>query len=334
MVREITWEQERQISAWAERWAAIGLSTEPADFDRATEAALKAYQLCNLGRPAVILRMGSPYGAIVGGVAAWMYLLEMIRSQRGPSQAWARTAEEVKAQLACHVEPSTLQWILEQAMKQIQAQVGDRVESRVRLDVSNKIEENIWKEIWGEIRAREMSQVAIDVVTRLEFELEGVVKAYYAQVYSLVGTTLYSQIKDLAKHVIHNLYPGAFKAAECSRIAFLRDVMGWADPVLDRFKIQEDLTTSCAGIWLHDNVLAIGDRPREIHLDDQRRPHREDGPAILYSDGWGVYAIRGHRVPDYVVAHPELITTQDIQAERNEAVRGIMAERMVLSRQG
>jgi hypothetical protein len=334
MVSEITKEQERQIPAWVEKWAAVGLSTEPADFDRATEAALKAYQLCNLGRPAVILRMGSPYGAVVGGVAAWMYLLEMIRSQSGPSQAWARTAEEVKAQLACQVEQSTLERILEQAREQVQAQVGDRVESRVRLDVSNRIEENIWKEIWGEIRAREISQVARDVVTRLEFELEGVVEAYYSSVYSVVGTTLYSQVKDLAKHVVRNLYLGAFKAAECSRIAFLRDVMGWADPVLDRFAIQEELTTSCAGIWLHDNVLAIGDRPREIHLDDRRRPHREDGPAILYSDGWGVYAIRGHRVPDYVVAHPERITTQAILAEWNEAVRGIMAERMVLSRPG
>jgi hypothetical protein len=202
------------------------------------------------------------------------------------------------------------------------------------LDVSHGVEENIWKEIWAEIRDRESSYVALDVVMRLEFEPEGVVKTYYSRVQSLVGTALYFQVKDLAKHVVRNLYPGAFKAAECSRIAFLRDVMGWADPVLDRFAIQEDLTTSCAGIWLHDNVLAIGDRPREIHLDDQRRPHREDGPAILYSDGWGVYAIRGHRVPDYVVVHPERITTQAIQSEWNEAVRGIMAERMVLSRQG
>ena len=42
-ITKITPEQASRFGEWAERWIKIGLSTEPADFDRATAAALRAY---------------------------------------------------------------------------------------------------------------------------------------------------------------------------------------------------------------------------------------------------------------------------------------------------
>lgn len=69
------------------KWIEIGLSTEPADFNAATEAALKAYKLCNLKNPMVVLRMGSPFAATLGGALAWDLLREIkniqVRSQVG-----------------------------------------------------------------------------------------------------------------------------------------------------------------------------------------------------------------------------------------------------------
>ncbi|WP_139247697.1 DUF6745 domain-containing protein [Hyphomicrobium sp. CS1GBMeth3] len=85
-ITSITAEQAEKCGAWAKQWIEIGLSTAPADFDRATDAALKAYALCNLERPTIILRMSSPYGATVGGALAWALLREagsQVRSQVG-----------------------------------------------------------------------------------------------------------------------------------------------------------------------------------------------------------------------------------------------------------
>ena len=73
-ITKLTEEQEARFPEFVEKWVKIGLSTEPADFEKATEAALKAYKLCNLEKPMVILRMGSPYAATVGGAYAWMLL--------------------------------------------------------------------------------------------------------------------------------------------------------------------------------------------------------------------------------------------------------------------
>ena len=63
----MTAEQAARMPEFAQRWIDIGLSTKPVDFDRATAAALRAYELCNLDRPMIVLRMQSPYGATLGG---------------------------------------------------------------------------------------------------------------------------------------------------------------------------------------------------------------------------------------------------------------------------
>ena len=93
--------QIARFDEWAEKWVAIGLSTEPADFDKATEAALKAYQLCDLKRPMVILRMGSPYGAILGGTLAYVLLKEM--GSKVASQVWSRVESQVASQVGSQV---------------------------------------------------------------------------------------------------------------------------------------------------------------------------------------------------------------------------------------
>lgn len=65
-IEKLTPEQIAKIPGWTKKWIDVGLSTEPADFDLATDAALRAYKLCNLENPMVVLRVGSPYAATVG----------------------------------------------------------------------------------------------------------------------------------------------------------------------------------------------------------------------------------------------------------------------------
>ena len=53
-----------------------------------------------------------------------------------------------------------------------------------------------------------------------------------------------------------------------------------------------------AGLWWpFANAVFLTDRPSEIHVNAQKVPHREDGPAIVYRDGWSVYAWNGKCVP-------------------------------------
>jgi len=82
-ITSLTDAQKARFGEWSERWIQIGLSTEPADFEAATEAALNGYKLANHSRPTIILRMGSPYAATVGGAMAWMMLRTLFKEGIG-----------------------------------------------------------------------------------------------------------------------------------------------------------------------------------------------------------------------------------------------------------
>ena len=208
-ITKLTPEQAARFPAWVRKWVEIGLSTKPADFDKAEAAALRAYDLCNLRRPSIVLRMGSPLSAVLGG-----------------GFAAALTNSQVESQVA----------------RQVAGQVWNQVESQVRSQVE--------------------SQVAGQVARQVE-------------------------------SLITNSRGGAYDAAWGAYVSFFRDIMEWSDSVLERFSIDEDLMLNAGWVWWHEEVVAISDHPQRILLDEDGRLHCEDGPAILYRDGWSVWRQHG-----------------------------------------
>ncbi|HEY8723407.1 MAG TPA: hypothetical protein VIL92_06055 [Gaiellaceae bacterium] len=81
----------------------------------------------------------------------------------------------------------------------------------------------------------------------------------------------------------------------------------------------------------------VGERPTAIHReltnpDVQRgwgshRLHSDDGPAVVFPDGWGVWSVHGVRVTQQIVEAPETLTVAQILAEENAEVRRVMMDR-------
>ena len=88
----------------------------------------------------------------------------------------------------------------------------------------------------------------------------------------------------------------------------------------------------CGWWWPFAGAVVLTELPVEIHRDSAGRLHRTDGPAISYSDGFGVWAWHGIRVPRWVIEHPEKITVQEINAEKNDETRRVMIERYGMAR--
>ena len=105
----------------------------------------------------------------------------------------------------------------------------------------------------------------------------------------------------------------------------MRDVLNWSDPVLEKFEIDEKLIKSCGWVWWHEDILAISDRPSELHRDEAGRLHNESGPSIAYRDGWKLWHWHGIVVPEEVITEP--ITTKKIAKEKNAEIRRCMIER-------
>jgi len=112
-------------------------------------------------------------------------------------------------------------------------------------------------------------------------------------------------------------------------ITFLRDVVGWNDPVLENFALDEAIATSCGFVWWAEECAAISDRPVRVARDAAGRLHHETEKALEYRDGWGLYSWHGYRIPEtheWIIAEKSKITPDKIEHETNAELRRIMLE--------
>jgi len=80
--------------------------------------------------------------------------------------------------------------------------------------------------------------------------------------------------------------------------------------------------------WPYEGFVVLTERPIVLSRDPEGRLHSTTGQAIGYSDGWGIWALHGVRVQQWIVEQPELITPEQILAEPNQEVRRVMVEQM------
>lgn len=79
--------------------------------------------------------------------------------------------------------------------------------------------------------------------------------------------------------------------------------------------------------WPFDDGVVLTPRPREMHLDDENQLHNENGMALSYADGWGIWMIHGLRVNEQIVMRPETLTVSQIMGETNVEIRRVMIDR-------
>jgi hypothetical protein len=89
-----------------------------------------------------------------------------------------------------------------------------------------------------------------------------------------------------------------------------------------------DLCESAGHVWLNREFVMICERIKSIFRDENGRLHSEDGMALQYRDGWGLYMWHGVKVNAQTILFPETITSEQADKETNGEVRRIMIERM------
>jgi hypothetical protein len=58
-----------------------------------------------------------------------------------------------------------------------------------------------------------------------------------------------------------------------------------------------EVAKSCGWVYCAADTAIVMDRPDHVKMDEQNRLHCENGPAILYPDGFTVYSWHGVRIP-------------------------------------
>lgn len=117
---------------------------------------------------------------------------------------------------------------------------------------------------------------------------------------------------------------GQHDAGWLSFYAFMREVVGLVEQTEKLAGLMR--LARCAGWALpYENTCYVAERHNVLHRDNSGRLHCLTGPAVAYPDGWGVYAVRGVRVPKAWIEQRDTLDPMTALTEPNLERRGAAA---------
>jgi hypothetical protein len=288
-------DQRARIDEWRDKWMAIGLCTDPANFEKAELAARLCYDAISLPPPKVVLRMGSPIAASIGGITATLLFQPQNENSTSRIKFLDRVLESVRSQID---------------LKNIETDVWEQARSTVGSYTMNfsTLNQGQWsrhpRSVWG--RLRETMEVAIsgdikntissDAWLPVQTGVQGPIANRISPIELAVTDEFSSEI--LLRDESWMPYRGCqLRAPWYAYVSFFRDVCGWKNPSLLRFQHVETMAMTSGWSWWNSDVVAISDRPRILRLDENGRLHSETGPALEYPDGWCLHYWHGVSIP-------------------------------------
>ena len=83
---------------------------------------------------------------------------------------------------------------------------------------------------------------------------------------------------------------------DCYLTAF-RDILGLDLPGHAKYRFWEQAAIHGGFRVMHEDFCIVSDFPERILVDEQNRPHCENGPSHRWRDGWSLYHWHGVKVP-------------------------------------
>ena len=152
-----------------------------------------------------------------------------------------------------------------------------------------------------------------------------------SQLWSQLGSQLDSQFRS--RQFSYNAFWGQHEAYWIAFYGFCAEIgVRYDEDGLRLLNAWGAIAESACWWAPWDGICILSDRPRHVSFDSQGRLHDETGMAVRFSCGWGVHAIHGVRVPEWVVERPAEITAAKISAETNAEIKRVMIERYGVAR--
>lgn len=300
-----------------ERWIALGLSTRPVDRVQAEKALRRAYFCSGLTPPRTFLWFPSPASAMIALGAM----------QAGEQKIFV--TDGIRHQVHSQAFLDTIGAFEDRFQKKVGKGVGREVLVPVREQVVTRVRSLILREL-----ADQTSDFGGSAMKTLEIE---------------VGTDVYRAITAAPRKLVPN-----FEVLET--FVDLIDVIkslqtcawGWSEDywlaayeasmrecptqpaleVLNRFVSLVQVREQLSIFFPFGDMVLCCENPLVVKRDERDRLHSAEGPALVYGDGWGIWAWHGVRVLKDVIEHPERLHIADIETEENAEVRRVMIERM------
>ena len=91
-----------------------------------------------------------------------------------------------------------------------------------------------------------------------------------------------------------------------------RDILGLELEEHKNYSFWEQASIHGGFRVMHEEFCLVCDFPEVLRVDNQNRPHCEDGPSHRWRDGWSLYHWHGTRVPDHWIESREDLTPEEV----------------------
>ena len=298
-ITTLTSDQEIALRTTYDEWLAIGRSTTPIDQDGARHVFTDLY--ARIGEPApATLFFSSPLMCILA-FAAIKHAAKALGTAAPPPSSDGVLAEP---QLWTQLET--------QLGTQLETQLGTQLRTQLGTQLRTQLGTQLGTQLWTQLEPQLEPQLGTQLRTQLEPQLE-------PQLRTQLGTYMVGD-QWCAWKVFYDF---------CRRIGVR--YAGDAGAVLDLWMTE---ARTCHWWWPYKGLVLASERPLTVQVDGDGRLHCEDGLALGYRDGWGVYALHGVRVPDWLVLTPvadldprRLLREANVEVRR-EFVRKVGIERV------
>ena len=332
----LTTEHRAQLKPWAKRWRSNAMSTAAmTDEDRAAcvEAVHGLYAAAKLPPPKHIVFVPSPFVlAFAGGFAAGIWHLSKTGEAATGAATWdaTRAATEAATGAATRAATEAATWAATWDATEAATWAATEAATRAATEAAT------WDATWA----------ATGAATRAATRAATEAATWDATWDDLKHWWIFplGEMRSLAERIGRAEYMLGCAASAWrmwqggnqwsgydSFLSFFQDV---AQLPLDysAYRHWRALAERSGPRIVHPDFCMISDRPERLLVDDQNRPHCDDGPFCRWRDGAALYSVHGVRVPAWLIERPERLSWKLIATEQNAEVKRVMIERYGVAR--
>lgn len=319
-IKTLTDEQRARFGEWVEKWKAIGLSCEPADWGRAERGIRAHYEAANLPPPKRFVRVSSPLTCALAGPMAAVFVENVGAVDVAVDVAVNGAVNgAVSDAVSDAVDRAVYVAVSREVSREVDGAVSravGAVDGAVDVAVSDAVSREVGAAVFGEVLPS-VDGVVGEAIPRAVYGT--VNRAVYDSVRKIVTPSI---LREAAKNSWYRHNGGAWGCYYPAYATFFRDVMGCDIPIGPR----EDTDSSCGWWWPHKEFCIVSDRPAAIRRDERGRLHSANGPAIEWRDGWSLSFWHGVNVPHEWITRPETIDPALALNHENAEKRRCLAE--------
>ncbi|WP_194787202.1 DUF6745 domain-containing protein [Mycobacteroides abscessus] len=258
----------------------------------------------------------------------WDQLGGQLRDQLGGQlrgqlwgQLWGQLGDQLRGQLWGQLRGQLRDQLGDQLGDQLRDQLGDQLGDQLWGQLRDQLGDQLGDQLWGQLRDQLGDQLWGQLWGQLRDQLWG-------QLWDQLWGQLRDQLRDqLGDQLWGQLGFGMSAWWESYWIALYTKALQLGGiPESERLNTLASACRETGWWWPREGVAILTDRPSVLKRDVQNRLHCEDGPALLYRDGYSLYAWHGTRVPADLIETGW--DTKRILKETNTEIRRCAIERM------